>query len=189
MHAAMHTRRYGQSWTNRQSMLLAAGFSVGCALPPVATEPPASHPSANVSVSPVVSLPENPAEKEAVTYFGLAPGEDAIMDWTRNPDGQTGVASLRLPNGLELNGTWVELSNDTVPSDRPGRVTSPHPIADPSDPMMMPSTPPLARQWTVRLHGGDNVELQCTVPIKRFGGSSIGTCNGIHGERFNVRLR
>jgi hypothetical protein len=174
------------------------GAICACTPPPARmdTAPPgggdvarAPEPAAPSEATP----PLDPSHEEEPAGLGFAPGEIAVLDWTRAADKRSGRANLRLPSGELLSGRWTELDSRRGGGGKNDRIVATDPLADTGDSTTMPVAGAPARELIIDLTGERGTKVQCTLPLKSgLGGrgpTGVGTCRAPNGERFRVRLR
>lgn len=171
-----------------------ACLAMGCQAPPAIAETTRSPESAAVAPQGGVASDDPNAEaepQETPNEFGFAPGQVAVLDWVRGPEEGRGSATVRLPDGEMLSGTWRELSSSRAGPDEDVRIRATNPSADIGDPTSMPAGATRARELIVNLTGPSGRSAHCTVPIKTGMRRTVGhgTCRSPKGERFSVRLR
>jgi len=132
---------------------------------------------------------QGPAPKsdhsDAPASFGYAPGEVAVISWTGGKTANDGRASLTLPTGEHLDGTWHAQDNRAAEPEAGGRVQSTDPRGDPGDPTSMPAGHPHARQIVIDLSGDRGARLTCTIPTRK---PAVGHCRD-EARGFDARLR
>lgn len=194
----MTASKHVQVGPRRLAAILVA-MICACTPPPARmdTAPPAeaaATPASEAEANPAEAAPpEDPSHEEQVSGLGFAPGQVAVLDWTRAGDKRSGRASMRLPSGEVLSGRWTEVGSRSPPPGSSGRVVATDPLADTGDPTTMPAAATPARELIIDLVGERGTKVQCTLPLKSgLGGrgpTGVGTCHAPRGERFRVRLR